>query len=652
MFLAASRNQRGFSHAPIMAAAAPTHGARVATAVRCTAAHALRLLPLLLLLSLLLSQAARPVASQSAAAAPRRLLATETPGDHVYIVRLKGNSVAAEIGADGNKGNGGNGGGNGGANGRNEQWQKIDRNSPRVQDHVRRVKAQHARVARGAGVPDSDVLYSYVYSTNDLAARLSPQQKRALEADPEVAYVQKSKISKLDVLDSPNFLNLPNTLWKANKAASLTAAGAGTVIGLVDSGIWPEHPSFQDQVTNPYPDPPATWTGKCQNTTDFPKCTRKLIGAQYFIAGFLADGLTYNDPKDWLSPRDANGHGTYAPAGNSRGIPRDLQSPGSLAIPPPSFPFPAPQQAPARSPSGPQQVPALCPSARPTASCAAYKLSQPFGSLPVCPPFPIPSAAAGTGPVSFGSINSVGLGSSYGVAPRAFLAMYKVAWYSAAYGGQVISEADVVAAVDTAVADGVDVLLLSLGGMDTSETYVTDLPYLDTHLAGVVVVKAAGNFGPPPFHPSLYRAISNFSPFFLTVGASSISRRYNVSLTLGNGTVLYGNGFGGASMGANTPLIDAAKIPAAGYDASTAKYCKYGSLSTTWVAWRMVVCLYGGGVSNDEKAAEVACGKGLVVLIVNVMPADEASVTRYKTFSVMTLFPPNDAILNEYLLSA
>ncbi|CAI7855488.1 unnamed protein product, partial [Closterium sp. NIES-54] len=261
-------------------------------------------------------------------------------------------------------------------------------------------------------------------------------------------------------------------------------------------------------------------------------------------------------------------------------------------------------------------------------------------------------AAAGTGPVSFGSINSVGLGSSYGVAPRAFLAMYKVAWYSAAYGGQVILEADVVAAVDTAVADGVDVLLLSLGGMDTSETYVTDLPYLDTHLAGVVVVKAAGNFGPPPFHPSLYRAISNFSPFFLTVGASSISCRYNVSLTLGNGTVLYGNGFGGASMGANTPLIDPAKIPAAGYDASTAKYCKYSSLSTTWVAWRMVVCLYGGGVSNDEKAAEVACGKGLVVLIVNVMPADEASVTRYKTFSVMTLFPPNDAILNEYLLSA
>ncbi|CAI5975178.1 unnamed protein product [Closterium sp. NIES-64] len=66
----------------------------------------------------------------------------------------------------------------------------------------------------------------------------------------------------------------------------------------------------------------------------------------------------------------------------------------------------------------------------------------------------------------------------------------------------------------------------------------------------------------------------------------------------------------------------------------------------------MVVCLYGGGVSNDEKAADVARGKGLALLIVNVMPADDASFTRYGTLPAMTLFPPNDAILNEYLLTA
>ncbi|CAI7828562.1 unnamed protein product [Closterium sp. NIES-53] len=424
-----------------MAAAAPLRGARNATGLGSTATQALRILPLLLL-SLLLSQAAHPAASQSTAA-PRRLLATETLGNPVYIVRLKGNSAAAEIGAgDGNGGNGGNGGGNGRGNGRNGPRQKIDRNSQRVKDHVNRVKAQHSRVARGAGVPDSDVLYSYAYSTNGLAARLSKEQKRALEADPEVAYVQESKVRKLDVLDAPNFLNLPNTLWKANTAASLNAAGAGTVIGIVDTGIWPEHPSFQDQATNPYPNPPATWTGKCQTTSDFPKCTRKLIGAQYFIAGFLAAGLKYYDPNDWLSPRDVAGHGTW---------------------------------------------------------CAG--------------------AAAGNGPVAFGTLNSVNLGSSYGAAPRAFLAAYKVSWYSTAYNGRVITDSDILAAVDTAVADGVDVLSLSLGGMDPADTYFDDLGYLDAHLAGVVVVKSASNYGPPPFHPSLYRAISNFSPFFLTIGA-------------------------------------------------------------------------------------------------------------------------------------
>ncbi|CAI5463594.1 unnamed protein product [Closterium sp. Yama58-4] len=740
----------------------------MATAAWSNAAHALRFLPLILL-SLVLSQAARPAASQSSAA-PRRLLATETPGNPVYIVRLKGNSVAAEINGNGNGGNNGNGGGNGGGNGRNGQRQKIDRNSQRVKDHVDRVKAQHARVARGAGVPDSDVLYSYVYSTNGLAARLSKEQKRALEADPEVAYVQESKVRKLDVLDSPNFLNLPNTLWKANTAASLNAAGAGTVIGIVDTGIWPEHPSFQDQSTNPYPNPPATWTGKCQTTSDFPKCTRKLIGAQYFIAGFLAAGLTYYDPKDWLSPRDVAGHGTWcaeadllrlsfppflpyppisrAAAGNgpvsfgslnsvflsssygvtpraflpaykvsqslhrfsspspipSHSQSRSRQRPRVLRIAqlrpsrrvlqhplhpsPPVFTLPIPF-VPLHFLTEPRPATAPCPSGRSTPSSSAHPTasaprasssrtrshspftgsrphppSLPHPSLPILPPSPIPfpfpippsspipRAAAGNGPVSFGSINSVSLGSSYGVAPRAFLAMYKVSWYSTAYGGRVIVDSDIYAAVDTAVADGVDVLSLSLGGMDPSDTYFDDLGYLDAHLAGVVVVKSASNYGPPPFHPLLYRSISNFSPFFLTVGASSISRRYNASLTLGNGTVIYGNGFGGLNMGANTPLIDAAKIPAAGYDASTAQYCKYGSLDTVWVAWRMVVCLYGGGVSNDEKALEVSRGKGLAVLIVNVMPADDASFTRYGTLPAMTLFPPNDAILTKYLLSA
>ncbi|CAI5958284.1 unnamed protein product [Closterium sp. NIES-64] len=143
-------------------------------------------------------------------------------------------------------------------------------------------------------------------------------------------------------------------------------------------------------------------------------------------------------------------------------------------------------------------------------------------------------------------------------------------------GGITATYADVEAAVNAAVADGVDVISLSLGGADPSATYFSDQTYLNANLAGTVVVYAAGNSGPPPLqplhgwpaqgwpaqgwpaqgwpaqgwpaqgsgtvvagtvvagtcsrklwpppmNPLMYRSISNFSPFFLTVGARCVS---------------------------------------------------------------------------------------------------------------------------------
>ena len=60
--------------------------------------------------------------------------------------------------------------------------------------------------------------------------------------------------------------------------------------------------------------PPSTWKGKCNATSDFPasSCNRKLIGANYFYAGAsggISGGIDLSS--DWLSPRDAEGHGTW-----------------------------------------------------------------------------------------------------------------------------------------------------------------------------------------------------------------------------------------------------------------------------------------------------------------------------------------------------
>ncbi|CAI6002422.1 unnamed protein product [Closterium sp. NIES-65] len=126
------------------------------------------------------------------------------------------------------------------------------------------------------------------------------------------------------------------------------------------------------------------------------------------------------------------------------------------------------------------------------------------------------SAAAGNRDVAMAG------GRASGMAPAARMAVYKVLWY--AEGSFFGVQADVEAAVNQAVADGVDVISLSLGGMDATDTYFHHMPYLAASLAGVLVAFAAGNGDAPGYDPSGYRMIENFYPFYLTVGASTIGR--------------------------------------------------------------------------------------------------------------------------------
>jgi minor extracellular serine protease Vpr len=91
-------------------------------------------------------------------------------------------------------------------------------------------------------------------------------------------------------------------------------------------------------------------------------------------------------------------------------------------------------------------------------------------------------------------VNSVNIDDMSGVAPGAFLGNYNV------FPGEVASarSEDILNAVDTAIADGMDVLNLSLGG-----GYHGNNDLLATGLdnavdAGVVVAVAAGNSGPGP----------------------------------------------------------------------------------------------------------------------------------------------------------
>ena len=111
---------------------------------------------------------------------------------------------------------------------------------------------------------------------------------------------------------SPTFGS--RALW--GRLGGAEHAGEGVTIGVIDTGVWPEHPSFSD----PSPDgtPYATPTGRraCQfsgGTHPGPAfaCNGKLIGAYRFMDAYDACPDCPHPDEDFTSARDAVGHGTH-----------------------------------------------------------------------------------------------------------------------------------------------------------------------------------------------------------------------------------------------------------------------------------------------------------------------------------------------------
>lgn len=108
---------------------------------------------------------------------------------------------------------------------------------------------------------------------------------------------------------TPQFLGLPTGVWPTG--GGFDRAGEEIVIGFVDSGIFPHHPSFQNQVTEPY-GPVPKYRGKCEVDSYTKKsfCNGKIVGAQHFAAAATAAGA-FNPDVDFDSPLDGDGHGRY-----------------------------------------------------------------------------------------------------------------------------------------------------------------------------------------------------------------------------------------------------------------------------------------------------------------------------------------------------
>ncbi|KAI3711073.1 hypothetical protein L2E82_40886 [Cichorium intybus] len=131
------------------------------------------------------------------------------------------------------------------------------------------------------------MVHMYHHVITGFAAKMSVQQAKGMENMEGVLSVRPEGVFELHTTRSPHFLGLrQNTgFWKASNY------GKGIIIGLLDSGITPGHPSFNDEGMPP---PPARWKGKCEVAG----CNNKLIGVKNFFPGAT-------------TPVDEDGHGTH-----------------------------------------------------------------------------------------------------------------------------------------------------------------------------------------------------------------------------------------------------------------------------------------------------------------------------------------------------
>jgi subtilisin family serine protease len=386
---------------------------------------------------------------------------------------------------------------------------KLDRKAPSVVKYAGYLRSRHDAVASGVGAAR---IYDYVYSLNGFAATLDKGQVARLRASRGVVSVERDSLSQPATDNTPTFLglNAGGGIW--SQLGGQARAGEDVVIGVVDTGIWPEHPSFADSGYGPAP---AGWNGECQAGEQWTQsnCTDKLIGARYFEKGFGHFGGALAG--DYQSARDHDGHGTH------------------------------------------------------TASTAGGN--------------------AGVAASVFGK----SLGTVSGMAPRARIAAYKACWPEGC------ASSDLVAAIDAAVADGVDVINYSIGDGDPDFLDADDVAFLFARQAGVFVAASAGNDGPDA------STVDHGGPWLTTVGASTQNRSFTGTVTLGNG-----QSYKGVTLTpglARTPLVDGAAAGSEG--------CLTG-LSPSLVAGKIVVCQGSFSRAARSLAVKQAGGVGMILYTV------------------------------------
>jgi subtilisin family serine protease len=434
--------------------------------------------------------------------------------------------------------------------------QRINVQLPKVQDYLRYVGRQVDAVA--ATVPAARVYQRYGVVVSGFAALLTPDELNRLARTPGVLAITADEAQPQNTsYTTSQFLGLgtPGGAWSRLDGAGRELKGEGVIIAMVDGGVWPENVSVSDKV-----DPV---TGK---------------PVPYYAAGTVV-----------YEP---------LPPGRYRGTCQ----------------------------AGEAFTAAMCNNKLVGAQVfnATMKAAKPV----LVDAFDSPRDDNGHGTHTLttagGNANSdvTIAGAQFtisGVAPRARLASYKSCNNQVRSDGSIGGSCffgDSVAAIEKAVADGVDVINFSIGGAATGVNDVVAQAMKGAVKAGVFVSASAGNSGPG-------NTVAHPSPWVATVGNSTHDRYTEATVTLGSGATGAGASFQNAGLAA-APLIwarDAGFGAAVG--AGTNQALCFGPadnnaaplLDPAKVAGKILVCDRGANVLvNKVDNAKTAGAVGVIIL--------------------------------------
>lgn len=470
---------------------------------------------------------------------------------------------------------------------------KLNVTAADVQNYISYLEQKQASVQ--AAVANAEILHTYQVAFNGFAALLTDSEVRELKKNGAVAHISVDEERQLDTNYTPIFLGLtqPGTgLW--DRLGGKGAAGDNVIIGVIDGGIWPENPAYADRVdadgrptfdlsgTLAYPAAPGHWKGTCQTGEGFTanNCNNKLIGARYFDTSYKAQKKTTHY-SDFVSPRDSmNGP--------------DLANKGGHGT--------------------------------------------------------HTSSTAGGNALVQTRINGGTLGEFSGIAPRARIASYKVCWTyldsthpDGSGSRNSCYNSDSIAAINQAVADGVDVINFSISGSQTDVMDPVEMAFFNAANAGVFVATSAGNSGPG-------NAVAHLGPWVTTVAASTHNRISVNTVTLAGGASYQGQSYNANTL-PDTPMIlaeNAGIVPYANLsaadklarrlcytaaDRANPAYNTQGAatsaaaLDKSLVEGKIVICARGNTARVDKGVAvKEAGGAGMILTDTASAPVADAHV--------------------------